>query len=72
MNPALLRSKMVLKGDTNSTLGEFLGIAYQTVSAKINTTNGAEFTQGEITKIKNRYNLTPEEVNEIFFTTKVS
>lgn len=72
MNTTLLRSKMVLFGDNNSTLGEALGIAYQTVSAKINNTNGAEFTQGEITKIKRRYNLSPNEVDEIFFNSEVS
>ena len=72
MNTTLLKSKMVLFGDTNTTLGKALGIAYQTVSAKINNTNGAEFTQGEILKIKNRYGLTPKEVDEIFFNEQVS
>ncbi len=72
MNTKLLRSKMVLYQDNNTTLGEFLGIAYQTVSAKINNTNGAEFTQGEIMQIKHKYQLTPDEVVEIFFNEKVS
>lgn len=72
MNTVLLRSKMVLHGDNNSTLGQFLGLSYQTTSAKINNTNGSEFTQGEILKIKKRYNLTAEEVDEIFFNLEVS
>ena len=72
MNTALLKSKMVLFGDNNSTLGKALGIAHHTVSAKINSTNGAEFTQGEIAIIKKRYNLTPNEIDEIFFNLKVS
>jgi hypothetical protein len=42
------------------------------LSAKINGWNGAEFTQSEIQKIKDKYNLTVEEMNEIFFTAKVS
>ena len=67
MNTVLLKSKMVLYGDTNMTLGKALNIAYQTVSAKINNTNGAEFTQGEIKTIKQRYNLTATEIDEIFF-----
>ena len=67
MNTALLKSKMVLFGDTNMTLGKALNIAYQTVSAKINNTNGAEFTQGEIKEIKKRYNLTATEIDQIFF-----
>lgn len=72
MNTILLRSKMVLFGDNNTTLGKALGIAYQTLSSKINNTNGAEFTQGEIRTIKERYNLTPNEIDEIFFNFKVS
>ena len=67
MNTVLLKPKMVLFGDTNMTLGKALNIAYQTVSAKINNTNGAEFTQGEIKTIKQRYNLTATEIDEIFF-----
>lgn len=72
MNTAMLKSKMVLFGDNNTTLGEALGIAYQTLSTKINNTNGAEFTQGEILTIKKRYKLTPDEVDEIFFNFEVS
>lgn len=67
MNTTLLRSKMVLHRDTNTTLGKALGVSYQTVSTKLNNTNGAEFTQGEISIIKSRYSLTPIEVDEIFF-----
>ena len=48
------------------------GKSRTTLSNKMNETNGAEFTQGEIAKIKERYNVTTEEVDEIFFTTKVS
>ncbi len=72
MNTKLLRSKMVLFEDNNNTLGEFLNIAYQTVSTKINNTNGAEFTQGEIMKMKKRYELTPDEIDKIFFDKEVS
>ena len=72
MNTTLLKSKMVLFGDNNTTLGKALNIAHQTVSAKINNTNGAEFTQGEIFKIKIRYNLNPDEVDEVFFNLEVS
>ena len=71
MNSKLLRSVMVLHGDTNADLAECLGITEQSVSGKINE-NGTEFKQGEIAKIKARYNLTPEQVDEIFFNLKVS
>lgn len=71
MNTKLLRSIMVLHGDTNATLAECLGITEQSVSGKINE-NGTEFKQKEIAKIKARYSLTPEQVDEIFFDLKVS
>lgn len=68
MNERLLRSKMVLHGDTNNTLAEALGITPQRLSAKINETNGAEFTQREIKIIIVRYSLTDSEVISIFFS----
>lgn len=66
MNGKLLRSIMVLHGDTNASLAEFLGITEQSVSNKINE-NGTEFRQGEITKIKARYSLDSDMVDRIFF-----
>lgn len=66
MNGKLLRSIMVLHGDTNASLAEYLGITEQSVSNKINE-NGTEFKQGEITKIKARYNLDCDMVDRIFF-----
>lgn len=67
MNKKLLRSEMVLHDDTNSTLAEALGITPQSLSSKMNETNGAEFTQGEITIIRKRYTLSDERVIAIFF-----
>lgn len=67
MNAKLLRSKMVLFGDTQKDLAEHIGISDVRLSAKINETNGAEFTQREIKAIKERYGLTSEEVALIFF-----
>ena len=66
MNKALMRSIMVMHGDTNASLGEFLGISEQSVSNKINE-NGTEFKQGEIARIKVRYNLDSDMVDRIFF-----
>jgi DNA-binding XRE family transcriptional regulator len=66
MNKAKLRSIMALHGDTNKDLAETLGISEQSLSCKINE-NGTEFKQGEITKIKDKYNLSPDEVDAIFF-----
>ena len=66
VNKAILRSIMTLHGDTNKDLAELLNISEQSVSCKINE-NGTEFKQGEIKKIADNYNLSPEEVNAIFF-----
>lgn len=66
MNSKLLRSVMVLHGDTNKDLAEYLGITEQSVSAKINE-NNTEFKQGEIAKIRDRYGLDAEQVEAIFF-----
>lgn len=67
LNKNLLESVMKLHGDTGGTLAESLHIARSTFSAKINETNGAEFTQNEIRIIKEKYNLSAEQVNDIFF-----
>ncbi len=72
MNKLKLESVMRLHGDTGTSLAKFLNMARSTFSAKINETNGAEFTQGEISKIRKKYALTPDEVTEIFFGEKLS
>ena len=67
MNKNMFKSKMMLHGDTNASLAKAVGLSAQRLSAKINETKGAEFTQGEIQSIKERYNLTNDEVDNIFF-----
>lgn len=68
VNLNLLYSKMALYGDNNESLARALNLSPQRVSAKKNSTNGAEFTQSEIQIIKERYNLTDNEVVEIFLS----
>ena len=72
MNKNKLESVMKLHGDTGTVLSNYFGIASSTFSAKLNETNGAEFTQGEIAAIRRKYNLTDSDVVDIFFTSKVS
>ncbi len=72
MNKNLLESKMKLLGDTQSTLADAIGISLSRLSAKINEYEGAEFTQGEINSIKERYQLSADEVDCIFFAKAVS
>lgn len=72
MNKNKLESVMRLHGDTGTSLSVFLKMARSTFSAKLNETNGAEFTQKQIAAIKSKYNLKADEVCEIFFDTKMS
>ena len=67
MNKLKLEAVMKLNGDNGTLLSAFLGIARSTFSAKLNETNGAEFTQGEIAKIKTKYDLSAQEIDDIFF-----
>lgn len=71
MNKKLLRSVMVEHGDTQATLADALGISLQALNSKINE-RGREFWQTEIDLIRKRYQLTPEQVTAIFFSTVVS
>lgn len=70
MNANKLRAVMILNDDKGSDLARALGIAHTTFSAKLN--RRAQFTQGEIQVIKDRYNLTAEQIDDIFFNIKVS
>lgn len=72
MNKLKLESVMKLNGDTGTSLALFLGIARSTFSAKLNETNGAEFSQKEIAAIKGKYKLTADEIVAIFFDQEVS
>lgn len=72
MNKLRLESVMRLHGDTGTSLARYIGISRTTFSAKINETNGGEFTQGEISKIIGKYSLNPDDVMLIFFEDKMS
>lgn len=72
MNKLRLESVMRLHGDTGTSLARILNIARTTFSNKINETNGAEFTQGEIAIIIEKYALNPNDVVAIFFDSKMS
>ena len=72
MNPNKLRAVMVLHGENGTILSKALGISQQAFSAKINGRKGREFTQSEIRTIKERYSLTAEDIDDIFFGGEVS
>ena len=70
MKKNLLEAKMKLHGDNQSDLAKALYISLPTFNYKLN--GKSEFARDEIQKIKERYNLTPEEIDEIFFGSVVS
>ncbi|MCR5174639.1 MAG: hypothetical protein K6C09_08450 [Oscillospiraceae bacterium] len=72
MNKNMLAGIMKMNGDTQAVLASDLGISLGRLNAKINETGGAEFTQREISRIKERYRLDPGEVDKIFFASNVS
>lgn len=67
LNKLRLESVMRLHGDTGTSLAKYIGISRITFSAKINETNGGEFTQGGISAIIGKYSLSPDDVKAIFF-----
>lgn len=73
MNKALLKSIMTLHGDTVVDLANVLCLSPQSVYSKMNESRmasgrKAEFGQGEIRMIRERYNLDAEQVEAIFFS----
>lgn len=67
MNKNEFVSKMKKFGDNQVDVANYLDISLQRFNAKLNGWGGAYFTQPEIKKIKEKYNLTGEEVDMIFF-----
>lgn len=63
-----LKARMKEHGDTQATLSKAIGLSLSRFNAKLNRTGGAEFDVAEIRAIKRLYGLSPEEVDNIFFT----
>ena len=71
MDSALFKSYIVRNNDTQRLLAKALGISLSNLNAKINGKT-ASFRQAEIILIKDRYHLSAEEVDAIFFASKLS
>lgn len=71
MNKQKLKGAIVSHGDTQSKLAEALGMSISALSLRING-HGKGFLQSEMDAIKRRYNLTAEEMDEIFFGSDLS
>ena len=67
MDKKLFRAVMTENGDNYSTLAKKLGITESTLSNKVNEKSNNGFTQPEILKIKEFYNLDALQIDRIFF-----
>lgn len=65
MNKRAFKSVMVCHGDTQKDIATALDITEQTVCKKLNGLS--DFKQSEIKILIDRYNLTPAQVDEMFF-----
>ena len=65
MNTKLFKSVMVLNDGNVTTLAQKLGVTRQTLSLKID--GYSDFKQSEISTISKMYNLSRNELFEIFF-----
>lgn len=72
MNSKELKVEMLRHGENGDKLASHLGISRQSLSNKISENNNSEFTQKEISKIIEHYNLSTERVMEIFFAQSMS
>ena len=72
MNKNLFRSVMIEHGDNYDSLSKAMQITTSALCNKINEKTGNGFTQPEILAIKKRYNLSPSQIDEIFFSIEVS
>lgn len=72
MNSKELKIEMFKHDETGEHLAEILGISRQTLSNKMSEKQGTEFTQSEIAKISEHYNLSNERIVEIFFAVNMS
>lgn len=68
MNTNLLKSKLAEQGFTQTAVAQAIGISLSRFNAKLNNTDGAEFSLGEVRTMKNLFKLSSEQVDHIFFS----
>jgi DNA-binding transcriptional regulator YiaG len=67
MNTSKLLGVLRENSDTQAKLADAIGVSVQRLNSKIHAKDGADFTANEIRAIKDRYNLSAEDIDEIFF-----
>ena len=70
MNSQMLKGRIMEHGDTQAQLADAMGISASNLNDKIN--GKVYFRQNEIAAIRNRYHLSAQEVDFIFFSQVLS
>ena len=68
MNKDKLKGQIRSLGMTQGDVAEKIGVSLSRFNAKINETDGAEFSLGEVQALKGLLNLNSEQVDQIFFS----
>ena len=67
MNKDLLKGQIRSLGFTQGDVAEKIGVSLSRFNAKINETDGAEFSLGEVKALKEILQLESEKMEQIFF-----
>ena len=68
MNANLLKGKLREKNMTQQDVANAIGMSLSRFNAKINNTDGAEFSLGEICSLKVLFCLDAAQIDQIFFS----
>ncbi len=67
MNAPLLKGRMAELSMTQQSVAEKIGLSLSRFNAKLNGTQGAQFTLRDIQQLKTTLNLSAESIDAIFF-----
>lgn len=68
MNSNLLKGKMKERGMTQEDVAKRIGISLSRFNAKLNETDGAEFSLGEAKSLIDLFCLQSDQIDQIFFS----
>lgn len=68
MNSSILKGKIREQDMTQSTVAAKIGLSLSRFNAKLNNSEGAEFSLGEIRSLKELFSLDAAQVDQIFFS----
>lgn len=72
MNSSLLKGEIRANDMTQEDIAGKIGVSLSRFNAKLNHTNGAEFSLGEVRALKTVLRLNADKVDAIFFAPDVS